>query len=137
MSISFFGITGEEELSNEQRTEILAEFRRVRSPFKVSKNLIVPVGVVWSVIDDNPDALSARVEKYAGEGRPDLRPFIVGSKRCGTAWDNNDPAIAKARADYEAGTHDMMTHRDGNTEFLVSKPQSRVTPRPEYFKPEF
>lgn len=138
MSISFTGIKAVEELSPLQRAEIIAEYRRVRgSPFKVAKNLIIPVSVVWKVIDDAPDALSARVERFEGEGRPDLRPFIVAKKKVGTAWNNDEPAVAKARSDYEAGTHDMMTHRDGSMEFLVSKPQRRVTPRPDYFKPEF
>lgn len=124
------------EVSVDQREEIIAEFRRVRSPFKVAKNLGLDVKIVWAVVDENPEALSARAERYGGEGRPDLQPFIVGKKKVGTAWDNNDPAIAKARADYEAGTHDMMTHRDGAFEFLVSRPQKRATPRPDYFKPE-
>ena len=123
-------------VSPELREEILAEFRRVRSPFKVAKNLGVEVSVVWEVVDDNPDALSPRAERFEGEGRPDLRPFIVAKKRVGTSWNNDDPKVAQARLDYEAGTHDMMTHRDGNFEFLISKPQKRVTPRPDYFKPE-
>lgn len=138
MSVSFLGITSAEQLSDDQRAEIIAEYRRVRgSPFKVANNLIVPVAVVWTVVGEHPDALSARIERFEGEGRPDLRPYIVGKKKVGTNWDNTDPAIAKARANYEAGTHDMMTHRDGAYEFLVSRPQSRTTPRPEYFKLEF
>lgn len=120
----------------EKREEILAEFRRVKSPFKVAKNLGYDVQVVWSVIDENPDALTVREERFGGEGRPDLRPYIVAKKRSNQSWDNNDPGVAKARARYEAGTHDMMTHRDGGFEFLVSRPQKRVTPRPDYFRPE-
>lgn len=123
-------------IAPELREEIIAEFRRVRSPFKTAKNLGIDVGLVWDVVDDNPDALSPRVERHGGEGRPDLRPFIVAKKRVGTSWNNDDPLVARAREEYEAGTHDMMTHRDGNFEFLVSKPQKRVTPRPDYFKPE-
>lgn len=125
-----------ETITPEKREEILIEFRRVRTPFKVSKNLGYSVEEVWAVIDDTPDALSPRQERFGGEGRPDLREFIVARKRCGTAWDNNSAEIINARAQYEAGTHDMMTHRDGNFEFLVSKPNRKVTPRPDYFKPE-
>lgn len=138
MSVSFLGITSVEQLSDDHRAEIIAEYRRVRgSPFKVANNFIIPVSLVWAVVADHPDALSARVERFEGDGRPDLRPFIVGKKKVGSNWDNTDPAIAKARADYEAGTHDMMTHRDGAYEFLVSRPQTHTTPRPEYFKLEF
>jgi hypothetical protein len=137
MSVSFVGITSATQLSDEQRAEIIAEYRRVRgSPFKVANNLVVPVSVVWVVVGEHPDALSARVERFGGDGRPNLRPFIIAKRKVSTPWDNAEPAIAKARADYEAGTHDMVTHRDGAYEFLCSIPQKRVTPRPDYFKLE-
>jgi hypothetical protein len=123
-------------LTPEQEVEVIAEYRRVRSPFKVANNLGFDVTDVWSVIEQNPDAAAQNVERWGGEGRPDLRPFFVAKSRCSDRWDNDDPAIAAARVAYEAGTHDMMTHRDGAFKFLVLKPQRRTTPRPDYFKPE-
>jgi len=116
--------------------EILTEFRRVRSPFKVAKNLGFDIETVWDVIDATPDALANHVERYGGEGRPDLRPFIVAKIKSDQRWDNDDPPIAAARAAYEAGTHDMQQHRDGSWKFLLSVPNRRVVPRPDYFKPE-
>lgn len=123
-------------LTEPQKDEVLAEYRRVRSPFKVAKNLGFDVADVWAVIDENPDAAVQNIERWGGEGRPDLREFIVAKSRCSERWDNDDPAIAAARAAYEAGTHDMQTHRDGAYKFLILRPQRRTTPRPDYFKPE-
>jgi hypothetical protein len=123
-------------LTAEQKIEVIAEYRRVRSPYKVANNLGFDVKDVWNVIDENPDAAIQNQERFGGDGRPDLRPYFVAKARCADRWDNDDPAIAAARAAYEAGTHDMQTHRDGAFKFLVLRKQKRVTPRPNYFRPE-
>jgi hypothetical protein len=123
-------------LTAEQKNEVIAEYRRVRSPYKVANNLGFDVSDVWAVIDENPDAAVQNVERWGGEGRPDLRPFFVAKTRSADRWDNENPEIAAARAAYEAGTHDMQTHRDGGFKFLVLRRQKKVTPRPDYFKPE-
>lgn len=123
-------------LTPEQKAEVICEYRRVRSPYKVANNLGFDVKDVWAVIDENPDAAVQNVERWGGEGRPDLRQYFVASTRCADRWDNDAPGVALARAAYEAGTHDLMTHRDGAVKFLVLRPQKKTTPRPDYFRPE-
>lgn len=124
-------------LSDELKAEVIAEYRRVRSPYKVATNLGLPVGDVWGVIDENPDAAIANVERWGGEGRPDLREYFVAKARCSERWDNDDPAIALARQRVCDGTHTMATHRDGTMKFLCSIPLKKKAPaNPDYFKPE-
>lgn len=123
-------------LTPEQQAEVLAEYRRVRSPYKVANNLGFDVKDVWSVIDDNPDAAVQNREHSGGQGRPDLRKYFVASTRCAERWDNEEEGVALARARVCAGTHTMATHRDGGTKFLLSIPlRQRVPPQPDYFKP--
>lgn len=124
-------------LTPEQEDDVIAEYRRVRSPFKVATNLNLNVAEVWAVIDANPDAAIANVERWDGDGRPDLREFFVAKVRCSDKWDNDDPGVALARERFCAGTHTMATHRDGVVKFLCSIPLKRRVPaRPDYFKPE-
>lgn len=124
-------------LTPDQEKEVLAEYRRVRSPFKVANNLGYAVQDVWDAIDRNPDAAIANVERWGGEGRPGLRSFFVASTRCSDRWDNDDPGVALARQRVCDGTHTMATHRDGTTKFLCSIPLKRKVPaNPDYFKPE-
>lgn len=124
-------------LTTDQRAEVIAEYRRVRSPFKVSTNLGFSVADVWAVIDENPDAAVQNLERWGGEGRPDLRPHFVASTRCADRWDNDEAGVALARQRYCDGTHTLATHRDGAVKFLVSIPLKRRVPaQPDYFKPE-
>lgn len=124
-------------LTPEQEDEVIAEYRRVRSPFKVAKHLGFDVKDVWLVIDANPDAAVQNVERWEGEGRPDLRPFFVAQARCADRWDNDESGVALARERFCAGTHTLATHRDGPTKFLCSIPLRRSVPaQPDYFKPE-
>jgi len=123
--------------SSELRNEIIAELRKVRAPSKVARNLGIDIRLVLPIADDlsgTPRVL--REEQFGGFGRPELRDFIAGRKRAHETWDNEEPTIAEARANYEAGTHDMATGRDGDWLILYSIPQRRVTPRPDYFQPE-
>jgi hypothetical protein len=120
-----------------QVAEVLAEYRRVRSPFKVANNLGFTVQDVWSVIDENPDAAVQNLERWGGEGRPDLRPYFVAQSRCADRWDNDESGVALARERFCAGTHTLATHRDGGVKFLCSIPlKKRVPAQPDYFKPE-
>ncbi|WP_037500788.1 hypothetical protein [Sphingomonas jaspsi] len=124
-------------LTPEQKAEVIAEYRRVRSPYKVANNLGFDVKDVWEVIDENPDAAVQNVERWGGEGRPDLRPFFVASSRCADRWDNEEPGVALARERFCAGTHTMATHRDGSVKFLCSIPlRKKVAAQPDYFRPE-
>lgn len=121
----------------ELREEIIRDLRKFRSPSKVARNLGLDVRVILPINDELANSpRNPRKEEFGGFGRPELSPYTVARKKAWAVWDNEDPAIAKARADYEAGTHDMMTGRDGDWLILYSLPQAKVTPRPDYFRPE-
>ena len=124
-------------ITPELREDIVRELRKFRSPSKVAKNLGLDIRVVLPIADELSAApRTVRTAQYDGYGHPDMAKFAVGRKKAWEKWDNTEPAIAKARADYEAGTHNMMTGRDGDWLILYSVPQRKVTPRPNYFAPE-
>jgi hypothetical protein len=126
------------ELTPAVRAEIVAELRKVRgASSKVAKNLGYPLTIVLEVKDEM-DSIprTIREEQFGGFGRPELRDHVVARKRAHESWDNTDPAIANARNAYEAGSHDMCTGRDGDWLILYCIPQQKVTPRPDYFRPE-
>lgn len=122
---------------NDLKQEIITELRRVRAPAKVARNLGLDLALVLQVSDEIGGVRrTSRAEQYEGWGRPELRDFVVDRKRAYQAWDNTIPNIATARANYEAGTHEMCTGRDGDWLILYSIPRDRVAPRPDYFRPE-
>ena len=124
-------------MNTELKDEIVRELRKFRSPSKVARNLGIDVRLVLPINDELSNSPRVqRQEQYGGFGRPELQQFIVGRKKAWAVWDNNDPTIALARTNYEAGTHDMQTGRDGDWLILYSVPQGRVTPRPHYFRPQ-
>lgn len=128
-------------ITPEIRRDILAEHSKNPqrfSPFRTSKALGVPIQDVIKVIETNTDANSQLTVKHDGYGDPKVREFVVARRRAMLAgWDNNDPAIATARADYEAGTHLMVTGRDGPWLLLYSIPRKLgPKPRPDYFSTE-
>jgi hypothetical protein len=125
------------EVTSELRQEIIVELRKVRAPAKVAARLGIDIRLVLPIKDELADTPRIiREELHGGYGRPELQDFLVGRKKAWEGWDNSDAQIAKARSDYEAGTHDMMTGRDGDWLLLYSVPQQRITPRPDYFRPE-
>jgi hypothetical protein len=124
-------------VSPEIKAEVIAALRKFRAPARVARSLGLDLSLVLAVNDEiGGSTRNLRREEYDGYGRVEFRPFIVGRKRAYLSWDNTEPKIAAARAAYEAGTHDMMTGRDGDWLLLYSIPQRRITPRPNYFKPE-
>ncbi len=125
-------------LSDEVIEDILTEFRRTRSPFKAAVACGVDVAVVWDLLGENPDRMSVYVERFGGRGRPELEPYLVAARRAGDrGWDNEDRGIVVARAALEAGTHIMVTGRDGQWLLLYSIPRRGARdPRPNYFQPE-
>lgn len=128
-------------LTPEITDEVLRLYRQNTqrfSPFKVSKALGVSISEVLAVVENNRELLTQGTEVHGGMGRPDIQPFLVARKKgIGAQWDNNSPAIADARAQYEAGTHEMMTGRDGPWQLLYSFPREvPAAPRPGYFNPE-
>lgn len=121
----------------EVRAEIAGLLRRVRSPSKVVRLTGYDIRLVLQVHDEEVENRVTREERHGGYGRPELQAYAVARKKADAAWDNSIPAIAEARAAYEAGTHIMITGRDGDWLILYLIPQRRVTPRPDYFRPEF
>lgn len=123
-------------LSSEQIDDVIEQYRRLKSPFRVAKLLDLDVQEVWTVIEENPDRLARLPTRFGGDGRPEMMPYIVARRKVtDPSWDNDSPEIKQARADFEAGTHQMATGRDGNWLLMYMVPQEVVTPRPDYFKP--
>lgn len=125
------------KITDEVREEILVNFKKTRSPFRTARNLGYNIEDVLSVVDEVAIPRSTREEKFGGFGRPQMQKYLVARKRPWDVWDNNQPEIAKARADYEAGTHEMITGRDGDWLILYSIPRVKPQPRPNYFKPVY
>ncbi len=123
-------------LTPEKVDEIIDAFKRLKSPFRVAKLLTLDVQQVWDVIEDNPERLTALPSRFGGDGRPDLYPYLAARRKVtDPSWDNDSVEIRQARADFEAGTHNMATGRDGNWLLMYMIPQDRITPRPDYFRP--
>lgn len=123
-------------LSPDVTDEVIQAYKRLKSPFRVAKLLSLDVKQVWNVIEENPELIAAVPSRFGGDGRPELLPYLAARRKVSDfGWDNNSADILQARADYEAGTHNMVTGRDGNWLLMYMIPQKRVTPRPEYFRP--
>lgn len=125
-------------LTPEVIDDILIEYKRTRSPFKAAKAVGVDVAEVWAVIDANKDKLGTYEERHGGNGRPELEQFFVAKRRAmDRGWENNDAPILRARAQYEAGTHEMITGRDGSWLILYAIPRRYLASgREGYFTPE-
>ena len=124
-------------LSVQDTQDIIDEYKRSRTPFKVARKLGIDVRLVWQVIEneDSQYLLMPNPTRFEGMGRPALRKYIVARKKSTAEWDNLDPKVAKARKDYEAGAIEMATGRDGSWLILYAIPRRRKAPRPGYFTP--
>jgi hypothetical protein len=124
----------------EVKAEIVAQFERNRqrfSPFRTSTALGIQVKDVLEVIAELKEPQARALERNGGYGREELRPFLVARRTAMTSgWDNTQPEIRKARENYELGTHDMATGRDGPWLLLYSFPVVFPEPRPNYFNTE-
>lgn len=128
-------------ITPEIREEVLAEHAKNPqrfSPFRTATALGIPTGAVMEIVQDLDESKTTRSIQHGGEGRPELREFLVGRRKAMAAgWDNKEPAIAAARAALEAGTHIMTTGRDGPWLLLYSIPRKgRPDPRPNHFSTE-
>lgn len=105
------------------------------SPFRASKTVGATVEEVMAVVRRHSLNTTESSEHSGGVGRAELEPYIVASRRINDrGWENTDPGVHRARLLFEAGTHDMATHRDGAWLHLCSIPLSRHRkPRPGYF----
>lgn len=125
------------ELSDEIIEDVLLEYKRTRSPFRTANLTGLDASVVWSIIEEHSNKLTAYPERHGGYGRFEVEKYIVARRTVTSrSWDNTDPAIADARLSYEAGTHELATGRDGGWLILYAIPRKKVTPRPNYFRPE-
>ena len=124
---------------NAEEIEVIACYQRLRSPFRVAGKLGMGTARVLQILADNPLAaslstVSACVETHGGFGRPELVQYTVARKRPTPAWENDSPEIRLARKNYEAGTHELATGRDGDWLILYSIPRRAVAPgRSTYF----
>lgn len=125
------------EISREMRDEIVSDLAKTRAPSRTAKNLGYSIKVVLAVAEEQNQPRSRFEEKYGGLGRPELVRYTVSRKKAWEVWDNDSGAISRARADYEAGTHEMCTGRDGDWLILYSIPNKwPAEGRTNYFLPE-
>ena len=122
----------------EDEKAILRGLTQWRSPLHVANRLGFPLEAVYEVQRRHPHVSTLRptkpqVEKFGGYGRPDLRPYLVARKQAHAAWHNRDPEIVAARRAYDAGTHEMVTGRDGQWLLLYSIPRHVAAVREPYF----
>jgi hypothetical protein len=122
---------------NIDKQEVIREYIKHRLPTKVAKNLGYSIRDVLPIIDEYVGNRTVREEKFGGFGPEHMRKYIVGRKAVVGVWNNNDPQIAQARLDFEAGTHTMTTGRDGDWLLLYSIPLRKRDPKIGYFLPEF
>lgn len=126
------------EITPEQRQEIVRALIKLRAPSKVAKKLGYDLRDILPIADELaglPRVL--REETNGGYGRPELRNFLIGRKRAHEVWNNEEPAIKKAREDFELGTIEMTTGRDGDWLLLYAIPRVKPDPKPLYFAPEW
>jgi hypothetical protein len=124
--------------TTEETLRLYRQNPRRFSPFKTATVVGISVEEVFQIIEDNKEKLNAAQERYAGFGRPELQPFTMARRQATErGWNNDDEGIISARAQYEAGTHEMTTGRDGQWLILYSIPRQRKAPsRLGYFTPE-
>ncbi|WOF44380.1 hypothetical protein KNJ79_05455 [Sphingopyxis indica] len=121
-------------LTPQDKAAILEHYRRSRSPFKTATALGFELSDVWELINESEHLLHARQERHGGYGRPEMVRFTVARRRAGTGWNNAAPELRRARRQYEEGTVELATGRDGLWEILYAIPRKRPQPRPHYFK---
>lgn len=116
---------------DDETKNILDEYKKCRSPFRVSKAFNLDVQQIWDLIEAHQAYLQYPPERYGGFGRPELRSYLVARRRSrGSRWDNDSPEIKEAREMYEAGTVELATGRDGDWVLLYAIPRKRTKPRP-------
>jgi len=62
----------------------------------------------------------------SGDGRNDLKKYMIAKTRTHQEWDNTDPKIKKARQDFDDGKIEMCTGRDGLYLILYAIPRKVV-----------
>jgi hypothetical protein len=74
-----------------------------------------------------------------GQGRPEMRKYIVAIRHADRHWDKNKyPGLDQARRDYDAGRIEMITGRDGFNFILYAIPRTEIAKkRRVYFSRNF
>jgi len=116
--------------------EILEEYAKHHSLFKTARKLGVDVSYVSQVVEAAPSQVAPDLSqcRFEGNGDPEKEAYLVGRMLATEVWDNSIPAVAEARGNFEAGTHDLATGRDGPYILLYSFPRAVKQPRPNYFQ---
>ena len=129
------------DLTPDRVAEVLRVYHASsRSPFKTGRALNISTAEVFAVLDHAGEAATGRrgcvaEERHGGHGRPELAKYLVARRQASASggWDYDDPEIAAARENYEAGTHEMATGRDGSWLLLYSIPRRYRAPDREGF----
>lgn len=115
--------------------DIREEYSKHSSIYKTAKILGIQVAYVKKIIDDMPSLpkLNTTECRWDGYGHPDKKKYFVARMLGNQVWNNEIPEVAEARRAYEAGTHEMVTGRDGPYIILYSIPRIVKKPNPSYF----
>lgn len=106
----------------------------------IAKNFALPLRVVKAVLRGDVPPGGYHVSKaiddrFDGEGRPDIRRFLIARKSALTlsSW-GSDPAILRAQQQYDAGEIDMAQGRSASYIFLYAFPRKeKDVERQAYF----
>ncbi len=113
--------------------DVRQAYAKTHSIFRVAKTFDISLEKVKDILGDFMPKVTKKEAIYGGDGRPEMRKYLVASKFVDEQWDNDDVSIVDARQKYERGTHEMATGRDGDTLLLYSIPRAVVKPNPNYF----
>lgn len=122
-------------MAEQLKKDILEEYAKHGSLFKTARKLKIEVLYVSEIIKANPNLPAPNLSecRWDGFGDPDKQKHLVARMPATEVWDNTIPEVAEAREQFEAGTHDMATGRDGPFILLYSFPRAVRQPRPNYF----
>lgn len=117
--------------------DIIEEYAKHKSSYRVARKLGVNIDYVIQVLDDveinkEPDTSKCTWDGY---GDPEKEKWLVARNPATDSWDNTLPEIIDARQKVEAGTHIMATGRDGPYLLMYLFPRMVKQPQPDYFKP--
>lgn len=123
-------------MDNDLEKDVREELAKHGSVFKTCRQLgIDNVQYVSDIANEmkaqeSPDLSACEFE---GFGDPEKKNFLVARSLAVEVWDNSRPEVADAREKFEAGTHNMLTGRDGPYVLLYLFPRAVKEPRPGYF----
>ena len=124
------------ELSQKQKDHMLKVLEQNDGNYiKTAKELLISAETVRDVDVVENGKFNATKE---GKGPKKLQKHIVAITHVQEPWDNEDKKIKKARKQYDAGTHEMCTGRDGMKKILYAIPRKipSMKGRPYFYKLE-